>query len=138
MKCTYALAVKSEQNLDISKCLHFEPNSDGDDVWNSLYKQGRFLKNEKQKSDNVYGEMGVGVAAQIVVPAGDVKDVEMCLVWDMPVVSFPGGRRKYSKYYTKYFGSSDATLKIVDYALNKYKKWEEDIYLYQKKVLLDK
>lgn len=138
MKCTYALAVKPEENIETSKCLHFDPNSDGGDLWSDLYKQGRFSSSENEKSDNVYGEMGVGIAAQAVLPAGAVKDVEMCLVWDMPVVGFPGGRKKYSKYYTKYFGSSDATLKIVDFALNQYKNWEKDIYFYQKRILLDK
>lgn len=142
MKCTYALAIKSDRNnIDVSKCLHFDPNSDGGDVWQDLYERGRFStrKPVSEKSENVYGEMGVGIAAKVVLAAGAVRDdVEMCLVWDMPVVSFPGGRKKYCKYYTKYFGSCDATLKIVDFALNQYKKWEEDIYFYQKNVLLDK
>lgn len=136
MKCTYALSINSQENLKITKCLYFDPNSDGRVVWNDLYEQGGFLENGK--IENVYGEMGVGIAAQVHLQVGGVKNLEMCLAWDMPIISFPGGRKKYYKYYTKFFGSSDATLKIVDYTLNHYKKWEEDIYFYQKKVLLDK
>lgn len=99
---------------------------------------GAFSKKQNVNTDHVFGEMAVGVAAQITLQAGNVDDVEMCLVWDMPTVAFPGGRSKYCKYYTKYFGVTDATLKIVNYAFEQYKNWEKDIYGYQKKVLLDK
>lgn len=136
MKCSYALSVNSEQNMEISKCLHFDPNSNGNQIWNDLYEQGRLVENEK--TENIYGEMGVAVAVQVALQSGGVRNVEMCLVWDMPIVGFPVGKRKYSKYYTKYFGTTDATLKMVDYTLNQYKKWEEDIYFYQKNILLDK
>lgn len=138
MKCAYALSVKTQQNLDVTKCLHFDPNSDGKTVWDDLHEQGGFSKCENGKSENVYGEMGVGVAAQATMQAGAVRDVEMCLVWDMPLVTFTEQRKKYFKYYTKYFGATDACLKIVDFAFKRYKDWEKAIYGYQRKVLDDK
>lgn len=139
MKCTSALSVKSNQNLNISRCLYFDPNSDGHIPWDDLHEKGGFSKSEtKEKLDNVYGEMGVGVAAQTILQPGNTGNIEMCLVWDMPVVNFSEARRKYCKYYTKFFGTSDATLKIVDYALKEYNNWEKHIYAHQKKVLHDK
>lgn len=137
MNCTYALSAKSDEDVQVSKCLYFDPNSNGKTLWNELLESGSFHKNLSSKFDNIYGEMGVAIAAQTRLEAGDTKDVEMSLVWDMPVVSFPRARRKFTKFYTKYFGSSDATLKIVDYCFKQYKTWEKDIYSYQKRVLLD-
>lgn len=137
MPCTYSLSVKSRENLNISKCLHFDPNSCGKIPWQQLYDNGKFDSTSSAVPDQVYGEMGVGIAAQVTVTPRKIEDIEMSLLWDMPVVMFCGRMRKYSKFYTKYFGTSNNTLKIVDYIFQNYKSWENDIHAHQKKILND-
>ena len=136
---SYVLAARSKAGLNISKCLHFDPNSDGSSVWDPLHKQGKFDKvTDRKKDDHVFGEMAIAVAAQVTVPARGSDDVEMCLVWDIPVVSFVGQGRQYTKFYSKMFGREKAPLKIVDYTLKNYARWEEDIWGWQKPILDDK
>ncbi|XP_031340395.1 non-lysosomal glucosylceramidase isoform X3 [Photinus pyralis] len=137
MPCTYALAAKLKDNMNVSKCLYFNPTSDGAEPWNQLYDDGNFSDLTKTETDEVYDEVGCGIAVQVKVAPGAVEEPEMCLVWDMPIVSFPEGVTKYNKFYTKYFGVEKAALKIVNHALRNYKDWELAIYKWQEPVLND-
>lgn len=136
MPCTYALAAKMKDNMSISKCLYFDPNSDGSEPWNQLYN-GNFDNLTKTEIDPVFGDVACGIAVQVKVSPGNIEEPEMCLVWDMPVVHFPLGDTLFSKFYTKYFGTEKAALKIVNHALKNYKEWESAIYKWQEPVLND-
>lgn len=138
MPCTYALSVKKTAGLDISKCLYFDPNSNGSIPWNKLHVNGKFEPEPDGESYRIHGEMGVGIAGQLTVQPHEKQKIEMSLVWDMPVVSFPGKRRKYHRFYTKFFGNGKDTMKIVDAAFERYRSWERIVYSYQKRVLDDK
>ncbi|KAF5300882.1 hypothetical protein FQR65_LT09044 [Abscondita terminalis] len=137
MPCAYALAAKVKDNVSISKCLSFDPNSDGKIPWDQLYENGCFEKFLKNETDQQFKEIACGIAVQVKVKADTKEEVEMCLVWDMPVVSFPEGDKKFNRFYTKYFGSDNATLKIVDYSFKNYKVWENAIYEWQRPILQD-
>lgn len=137
MPCAYALAAKVKDNVNISKCLSFDPNSNGTIPWDQLYNNGKFDKLSKNKFDQTFSELACGIATQMQVNPSQVKDCEMCLAWDMPVVNFPDSDKKYYRFYTKYFGRDNATLKIVDYALKNYQQWERAIYKWQTPVLDD-
>ncbi|XP_017769202.1 PREDICTED: non-lysosomal glucosylceramidase [Nicrophorus vespilloides] len=134
--CSYALAAKVRDDQNISKCVHFNPNSSGSGPWNQLYKNGKFDKVSDKKFDNYFGEMAVGVAVQTTVKPKNVKEMEFSLVWDMSVVSYFYKKQKYTKYYTKFFGM-DGTLKMVEYAFKNYKNWEQEIYKWQEPILSD-
>ncbi|XP_050498421.1 non-lysosomal glucosylceramidase [Diabrotica virgifera virgifera] len=140
MPCAYALAAKTNKDVSISKCLYFDPKSNGfDDLWFPLHENGEFDKPKKSTyaTGNVYNEMGCGIAAKIRVPANQIKEIDMSLVWDMPTISFPNHEKTYDKFYTEQFGKENAILKIVDHALNNYTIWEDSIYNWQKDVLED-
>lgn len=137
MPCAYALAAKVQDNVDISKCLFFDPNSNGKLPWDQLHQNGKFDKLVKNKSDQIYGEVACGIAIQIQIKPSELKELELCLAWDMPVVGFPFTNKKYYKFYTKYFGRDNATLKIVDYAFKHYKQWDTAIHDWQNPILSD-
>ncbi|KAK4884164.1 hypothetical protein RN001_000435 [Aquatica leii] len=137
MPCAFAIAAKVRNNANISKCLLFDPNSDGSIPWNQLYENGCFDKFSKNETDQRFNEVACGIAVQVQVNPNDTEETEMCLVWDMPIVSFPKGYKRYNRFYTKYFGSENATLKIVDYAFKNYKDWESAIYKWQQPILDD-
>lgn len=138
MQCTYTLAAKTVEGVDISKCLYFDPNSNGEIPWKQLEQNGRFDKIADFKANHYCDEMACGIAAQLTANPSDVKTIEMCLVWDMPVVNFSMKLKKYKRFYTKHFGEEGASGKIAEYALQNYAKWETEIYKWQSKVLDDR
>lgn len=137
MPCVYALSVRSNKIVSISKCLGFDPLSDGAEPWRQLYETGKFEKASSTSTDNIYGEIAVGIAAQVKLAPFKKQEIEMSLVWDMPVIHFRNQQKNYNKFYTKFFGSANATLKIVEYIFKEYKRWEDKIYKYQERVLND-
>lgn len=124
--------------MNISKYLHFDPNSDGQDLWEQLNVNGKFNKIlDNKKSDHFFGEMGSAIASQVTVSPQTTAKLEQCLVWDMPMVTFFGKGKKYAKFYTKFFGNEKPTVKIIEYAFKNYQNWEQSIYDWQKDVLDD-
>lgn len=138
MQCAYALAAKPDKDVKISKCLYFDPNSDGSKPWIQLKNNGCFDKTASSGRSQVFGEMGCGIAAKTTVGATEVREMVMSLVWDMPTVNFPGKQKKYNRFYTERFGKENAVLKIVDYVFQNYVVWEQKIYDWQKDVLNDR
>ncbi|XP_057653442.1 non-lysosomal glucosylceramidase [Diorhabda carinulata] len=137
MPCAYALAAKTRDDLSVTKCLYFNPKSNGFDVWKQLKDNGEFDKTNTSVTENVYGEMACGIAAKIRIGPRECQEVEMSLVWDIPTINFPLRQKIYSKFYTKYFGKENAILKIISYSFDNYSSWEEAIYNWQEPVLED-
>lgn len=135
MSCSYTLASKEvNEDIKVSTCLGFDPNSNGSEPWNDLKINGEFTKS-KNITTQVFGEMACGIAANTVVQEKSTKKIEMVLVWDMPNIWFPNKQKTYNKFYTKYFGKDSAALKIAAYALENYTFWEESICNWQEKIL---
>ncbi|XP_050305415.1 non-lysosomal glucosylceramidase [Anthonomus grandis grandis] len=136
---SYTLAVKSNDKIEVTRCLSFNPNSDGSQVWNELKTNGHFDKSSEKptKNPHIFGEMGVGVAAKTTISEKASQDIEMVLVWDMPSIVFPVNQEKYFRYYTRKFGRENAALKIVDFAAKNYQEWEKKIFKWQEPILND-
>uniref|UniRef100_A0AAR5P6H3 NLGase n=1 Tax=Dendroctonus ponderosae TaxID=77166 RepID=A0AAR5P6H3_DENPD len=139
MQCSYSLGVKAADGVAISKCLHFDPNSNGSVVWNQLKDNGQFdkIKGEPSKTHHIFGEMAVGVSAKSKLLGNTSQSFEMVLAWDMPSIIYPVGQNKYFRFYTEKFGKENAALKIVNHALQNYPMWEDKIYEWQKPILDD-
>lgn len=135
MNCSYVLSVKSQpQNkMIISKCLNFNPNSDGSTIWSQLYDFGKF-QNVDNKVNQTVGELGCGIAAKTKIASFEKGTIEMSLIWHMPVVTFPEKKKSYNRFYTKKFGV-DSVLSIVDYVFKHYGEWEKSIYDWQNPIL---
>ncbi|RZC10207.1 non-lysosomal glucosylceramidase [Asbolus verrucosus] len=121
MQCSYALSAKVNPVINISKCLYFDPNSDGIEPWIQLKNNGSFDNIGDKNYGQVFGEMACGIATKATVHAGSTVTSELSLVWDMPSVQFPNKQRKYNRYYTKYFGSENAVVRIVQELPDWYK-----------------
>ncbi|CAG9821274.1 unnamed protein product [Phaedon cochleariae] len=137
MQCSYALATKSDADITVSKCLYFDPNSDGSEIWDQLSTNGEFDKPKNKDHGFVHSEMACGIATKVTVPPQGGKQVDMNLVWEMPTINFINNQKSYNRFYTKQFGTENAVLKIVSYAFENYQKWEESIENWQKPVLDD-
>lgn len=138
MPCTYALAAKSTEGVTVSKCLSFDPNSDGEIPWMQLFKNGKFDVTPEMKANHINDELACGIACQGLVSSKGNKSFEMCFVWDMPVVTFFNRTKKHKRFYTKFFGVESASAKIAEYALGNYVNWEKEIYNWQKPTLEDR
>ncbi|XP_044264175.1 non-lysosomal glucosylceramidase [Tribolium madens] len=137
MQCSYSLAAKTNPQIDISKCLYFDPNSDGIQPWIQLKNNGSFDKISDKNYGQIFGEMACGIATKVTIQAGNTITSEMTLVWDMPSVQFPKKQKKYTRYYTKHFEGDNTGLRIVRYAFENYHNWERAIHDWQKRILDD-
>lgn len=137
MLCTYVLGTKKSEWVTVSKCLFFDPYSDGAKPWKQLYEFGKFKSKPEKQAVVDNGEMACGISCQIRLVSVKSKTVEMCLVWDMPVVNFVNSSKIYKRYYSKFFGTEDNSTPLAEYALNNYQVWEKKIYSWQKPILSD-
>lgn len=139
MKCTYCLACKEsdEYGVHISTCNKFDPNSNGDKIWQDLKENGKLT--DKSIDENLKSkDVGVAVSAQVLVKPESQAEMEFSLAWDMPKIRFCKSEKEHTRYYTKYFGSDGTAGPIIsDYALSNYSKWECLIDEWQRPVLDD-
>lgn len=138
MECTYNIACKNSPEVNVTRCHKFDPSGTGEKIWNDLKKTGGLSEqsiDEHLKTKDVAG----AVAGQIHVKGQSSGDLEFNLSWDMPLVNFNNNSKKYSRYYTKYFGKSGETgPKIADYSLQNGSKWEQQIDNWQRPILEDR
>ncbi|CAH0551459.1 unnamed protein product [Brassicogethes aeneus] len=132
MPCTYALAAKNRTGTKLTRCLYFDPNSNGSKPWLQLKNQGEF---EERCDGQRYGEMAVGIACKTALKSKGSAQLQMALAWDMPTVTFPKGGKKYRRFYSEFFKKENASLYIVEYAFENFRDWEKQIYEWQAPVL---
>lgn len=140
MPCNYSIGVyKSCDDMKIATVGKIDANGSGSAFWKDLKENG--VPSEKSDDKNLKDGRDVcaAVSGQRTVKPGECEDLEFSLVWDMPKVKFPKGSKFYSKYYTKYFGADgNAGVRILDYALRNYSKWEQLIVdQWQNEILQD-
>ncbi|XP_044735654.1 non-lysosomal glucosylceramidase isoform X2 [Chrysoperla carnea] len=137
MECTYALAAKKSENINITKCKNFNPSGTGENVWLDLSKNGQFTKTDCMQKDYTsdFEDVGIGIACQTHVSPKTKQDIEMSLVWHLPEVYFGSMLSQlYDKYYTNFW---DCPKEISNYALLNYKNWAQEIFKWQSSVLDD-
>ncbi|KAF7989594.1 hypothetical protein HCN44_008268 [Aphidius gifuensis] len=141
MPCTYVIGSRANANVDISRTLIFDPNSNGSDLWMSLEKTGKLDINlNDRKTSKTEKDIACGVCANTRLKVNETRDVEFSLVWNMPKIHFFKKKHEYMRYYTKFFKNIDEDkvgVEICHYALNNYNSWESDIYNWQKSILDD-
>lgn len=83
--------------------------------------------------------MACAVCALRTIQPGSSGSVDFCLAWDMPVIQFGHGIRKYYRRYTKFFGYGGKSAPLlVHYALTNYADWERKIEAWQQPILNDR
>ncbi|XP_045483135.1 non-lysosomal glucosylceramidase [Harmonia axyridis] len=137
MPASYVLATEAGKGREISKCLHFDPNSSGSEPWYQLKNDGKFQKHADSNTKIIHGEMACGLAVKLTVKPTETEVIKYNLVWDIPLINFPMKAKKYYKKYTDFFGREDAALKISQYSFQNYRQWEKDIHAWQSTVLND-
>ncbi|XP_043279338.1 non-lysosomal glucosylceramidase [Venturia canescens] len=139
MPCTYAVAGRSRSGVFISRKVNFDPSGDGRDLWTSLNDTGKLDSRAEKNSEKTKKETACAVCASTFVAAGETRDAEFSLVWDMPKIHFVDNRREWMRFYTTYFHDDEKSVapEISNYALKNYASWENDIHKWQSEVLDD-
>ncbi|KAG0621376.1 hypothetical protein M758_3G014900 [Ceratodon purpureus] len=143
---TFAIAAKETRGVTLSTCPCFslggkEVQVTAKDIWAELKDKGSFDKgnwSSKPSTPTRHGSaIGAALAARVVVPPGEKRDVVFSLAWDSPEVKFLKGK-SYHRRYTSFYGSAgDASSKLAHDALRDYRKWEVAIEDWQQPVLKD-
>ena len=65
------------------------------------------------------------------VTSGNTAELELCLVWHSPRLSFGGGLKEYRRFYTRHWSGPRAGPEMCQHALLSYPAWEEEIEAWQ-------
>lgn len=128
MPCSYHIGVfkANEEDIKVATASKIDPNGNGSGLWTDLNENGLPTNKSDDKSVKEGKDVCVAVCGQKALKPNSSDEIEFGLVWDMPKVRFPKGKRWFTRYYTKYFGSDGkAGEKIMDYAFKNYSKWEQ-------------
>ncbi|XP_039256839.2 non-lysosomal glucosylceramidase-like [Styela clava] len=138
MPYTMTVAASDKPEMKVSKCISFDPTSDGSTIWNELHEHGHFDSTNDISENTSRGEsIACAVAVETTVKSKTLqKNVDFVLSWDMPIVYFGSKEISHRRRYTRFFGASgNAGPKIALYALQNYQDWEEKIRSWQEPIL---
>lgn len=139
-KMPYTMTIGAHEAADnkVTRCLAFNPASDGLDIWNDLAQDGEFQNSGGKSRVTSPGQaLGCGVAIKATVNARSSKNnCDFVLTWDMPMVYFGSKEVSHCRRYTRFFGSDGkAGEKMALYALDNYPIWEQKINAWQNEIL---
>ncbi|KAI8121146.1 Non-lysosomal glucosylceramidase [Lucilia cuprina] len=137
MPCSYNLACRVLPEINITRCLQFDPSGTGEQLWQQLKDQAQLNEDSADETLKTK-DVGVAICARVSLKPKTSHDLEFVLCWDMPIIHFPKKLKAHTRYYTKYFNAcGDSGPKICEYALKHYSSWEKAIDNWQKPILND-
>jgi non-lysosomal glucosylceramidase len=133
----FAIAVQGAPGLDITFHQRFDPAGDGAAVWRPFASSGR-LTDLPDAKPAVRGERVAGaVAVRFTLAPGESRTIPVALAWDLPIMEFAQGVRRY-RYYTRHFDRTGRNAwKIAREALDRYQSWDQQVAEWQEPVLAD-
>ncbi|XP_071706483.1 uncharacterized protein [Rutidosis leptorrhynchoides] len=140
---TFAIAACETQNVNVTVLPSFGLSDEScvtaKDVWGKMTEDGHFDRENFNGGPSFPSSAGeancAAVSASTWVEPNGKCTVSFALAWSSPKVKFMKGK-SYHRRYTKYYGTSErAAGDLVHYALTNYKKWEEDIEIWQNPIL---
>ncbi|KAL6184949.1 hypothetical protein ACLB2K_041084 [Fragaria x ananassa] len=142
---TFAIAACETQNVSVSVLPCFglseESSVTAKEMWDKMVKDGQFDRENFNSGPCMSSSPGETLCAAVsatawVEPHGKCT-VAFGLSWSSPKVKFLKGS-SYPRRYTKFYGTSErAAQDLVHDALTNYKRWEEEIEIWQNPILKD-
>ncbi|CAN5965713.1 unnamed protein product [Sphagnum jensenii] len=143
---TFAIAAKETQGVTIStfpcfSILDKEGDHSAKAMWGEMKEKGAFdsgnwhsgISKPSQKGASI----GAALAAQVLIPPNEKKEVVFALAWDSPEAKFGKGTSYYRRYTQFYGTKGHAASKLAHDALLDYRKWEVAIEDWQQPILRD-
>ncbi|MGI8934855.1 MAG: GH116 family glycosyl hydrolase [Phormidesmis sp.] len=113
---------------------HWDPDSDGHDLWDSFAASGR-LTNLEDAGISAEQQIGGAIALRFTLSPGETQQIPFALSWDLPITEFAAGKSAYRRY-TDFFGRDGRNAwAIAQTALENYKTWQEQIQTWQQPIL---
>lgn len=129
----WGIAIRSDEDLILSKTICFDGTGDGEIFWRPFLKNG----DAPNLGDGWLSESGfretppshptAAVCARTELKPGEEKIITMTLVWDLPQITFGQGRKWY-RYYTNEWGRNGKNSKaLTELAFSSAEVWESQI-----------
>ena len=134
---TFAIAARERPGIRVTSRACFSARGDGSDVWDSFSRRARLEEDADCAPSPAGTAVGAALAATMSVPAGQMREVEFALSWDMPLARFGEGRAWYRRYTRWYGRGGEAAPRLARDALRDYPDWEKRIAAWQNPVLDD-
>ncbi len=129
----WGIAIRSENDITLSKTICFDGTGDGREFWDPFLFTGDAPNlGEGWLSESGFRETPPGhptgaVVARTALEPGEEKIVTMVLVWDLPLITFGQGRR-WLRHYTKEWGrEGHNSQRLAELAFNSAENWESKI-----------
>ena len=129
----WAIAVRSEQGLELTKTISFDGMADGLELWEPFLQSGNFPDlgegwlAESGFRETPPGHPTAGVCAHTSIEPGDEKIITMTLVWDLPVITFGQGRRWYRSYTKEWGRDGHNSTQLAELVFKSAEEWESKI-----------
>ncbi len=134
---TFALAVRPEPGLKITRCHQFATSGDGSDIWQDFARCGELSEVHIENPSDPGESIGAALAVSCTLQPGQTRVIPFALAWDQPVVH-SGFGTPWLRRYTVFYGSKgDAAPCMAQDALTHYPDWEKAIETWQSPVLTD-
>ncbi len=129
----WAIAVRSEQDIELSKTICFDGIGDGLEFWKPFRQSGDLPDlGEGWLSESGFRETPPGhptaaVGARASIDPGNESIITMTLVWDLPVITFGQGRRWYRSYSNDWGRNGNNSKQLTELAFRSAEEWESQI-----------
>ena len=122
-----------DAGLEITCCPSFDPGRNGEELWRLFSADGRISPigagwtSGGGFSEFAAAEPSGAVAARCVLAPGEARTIDLCLVFDLPVIRFGQGRRWKRHYTQNWGGNGDASIEIAKHAFASRERWSSAI-----------
>ena len=134
---SFAIAARERPGIHVSSRACFSASGDGSDVWEAFSRRAQLEEDADGAPSPAGTAVGAALAATLNIPAGERREVEFALSWDMPLARFGEGRAWYRRYTRWYGREGEAAPRLACDALRDYPEWEKRIAAWQTPVLDD-
>lgn len=133
----FAIAARAGSGVEVTYRSRFTADGDGLSVWNDFARDGRLDNFDDDRISQPGEVIGAAVAAAVVIPPGEWREVAFSLAWAMPVVRSGFGTPYYRRYTLFYGKQPQAARRLAQDALENAGEWETAIENWQSPVLAD-
>jgi non-lysosomal glucosylceramidase len=134
-RLAFGIGALSKGDVSVTRQSWLVTPMDAQKLWVGFINQGYLSGQVDQIPSKPSIPSAAALCAQVLVPAGQSRELVFALVWDMPIGRFPEGtawRRRYTKFYGDQGNAAPALLRD---ALTQYPEWESAIDSWQLPIL---
>ncbi|WBU54534.1 GH116 family glycosyl hydrolase [Paracoccus sp. SCSIO 75233] len=123
------IAARETENWQLSTCPAFDPGREGAAFWARFDRDGTLdAPGPGWTSGGGFSEFPPprpcgAIAAKTALAAGQTRQIDLVLAWDMPVICFGQGRRHLRHYTAKWGGDGQNAAAIAAHALTRANLW---------------